>query len=195
MIIWINGAFGAGKTQTAYELNRRIADSFVYDPENAGFYIRENLPKNLKVGDFQNFPMWREINYSMLKYIKDKYDGIVIVPMTICNEEYFNEIVVKLRNNGVVVKHFVLSASKETILRRLKSRGEGKNSWAAQQAERCIEGFNNSIFQEHIDTNNLSVDDVVNKIAELSGISLLPDGRSKVRKRVDCILTQIKNIR
>lgn len=24
MIIWINGAFGSGKTQTAFELNRRI---------------------------------------------------------------------------------------------------------------------------------------------------------------------------
>ena len=36
MVIWLNGAFGAGKTQTAYELHRRLPDSFVYDPENAG---------------------------------------------------------------------------------------------------------------------------------------------------------------
>ena len=32
MIIWLNGAFGAGKTQTAWELRRRMADAYVYDP-------------------------------------------------------------------------------------------------------------------------------------------------------------------
>ena len=40
MIIWLNGAFGAGKTQTAYELHRRLPGSYVYDPENAGFFMR-----------------------------------------------------------------------------------------------------------------------------------------------------------
>ena len=47
MIIWLNGAFGAGKTQTAYELRRRLPGSYVYDPENAGFFIRDNLPPGL----------------------------------------------------------------------------------------------------------------------------------------------------
>lgn len=40
MIIWINGAFGSGKTNTAYELKRRIPNAFVYDPEEAGFLVR-----------------------------------------------------------------------------------------------------------------------------------------------------------
>lgn len=48
MIIWINGAFGAGKTQTAYELNRRIENSFVYDPENIGFFINKSMPPSTK---------------------------------------------------------------------------------------------------------------------------------------------------
>ena len=57
MIIWLNGAFGAGKTQTAYELRRRLPGSYVYDPENAGFFIRDNLPPGLGLDDFQDFPM------------------------------------------------------------------------------------------------------------------------------------------
>ena len=44
MIIGINGAFGAGKTQAAYELQRRHKDAYVYDPENLGFFIRSNIP-------------------------------------------------------------------------------------------------------------------------------------------------------
>lgn len=39
MIIWINGAFGSGKTQTSYELQRRIPNSVVYDPEKIGFLL------------------------------------------------------------------------------------------------------------------------------------------------------------
>ena len=49
MIVWLNGAFGAGKTQTAYELRRRLPGSYVYDPENAGFFIRDNLPDRKSV--------------------------------------------------------------------------------------------------------------------------------------------------
>lgn len=38
-----NEVFGSGKTQTSYELNRRIPNSFVYDPENLGFFIKAML--------------------------------------------------------------------------------------------------------------------------------------------------------
>ena len=37
MIVWINGAFGAGKTLTAGEIHRRLPDSVVYDPEDVGY--------------------------------------------------------------------------------------------------------------------------------------------------------------
>ncbi|WP_353095654.1 hypothetical protein [Tissierella praeacuta] len=45
MIIWLNGAFGSGKTTCAFELSRRFPNSFVYDPENIGYFIRNNTPK------------------------------------------------------------------------------------------------------------------------------------------------------
>jgi uridine kinase len=41
LIIWLNGAFGAGKTTAAFELCRRLPDSFVYDPENVGFFPKK----------------------------------------------------------------------------------------------------------------------------------------------------------
>jgi deoxyadenosine/deoxycytidine kinase len=33
MLIWLNGPFGVGKTQTAHELSRRLPTSVVCDPE------------------------------------------------------------------------------------------------------------------------------------------------------------------
>lgn len=195
MIIWINGAFGSGKTQTAFELHRRIPHSYVYDPENVGYFIRKNIPKEMSKPDFQDHPMWREFNYKMLKNINDQYDGTVIVPMTLVDPHYFAEIVGQLRNDGVIVNHFALCASKETLLKRLKSRGEGKTSWAAQQIDRCREGLANPIFQHHLDTDQMTTEDVVAHIASILNISLLPDRRGSFRKKLDRIKTQLKHIR
>lgn len=195
MIIWINGAFGSGKTQTAFELHRRIPNSYVYDAENAGFFIRNNLPREIHTGDFQNYKMWREFNCSMLEYINSHYNGTIIVPMTIADPLFFEEIVGKLRNDEVNINHFVLSASKETLLRRLRSRGEGKNSWAAQQIDRCITGLSNKIFDYHIDTENKAIEDVVLEIASISNIVLLPENKGKLRKIYNRIKTQLQHVR
>ncbi len=44
MIIWINGAFGAGKTALAEELHRRLPDAVLYNPEDVGLdVLRERL--------------------------------------------------------------------------------------------------------------------------------------------------------
>ncbi|WP_199614350.1 AAA family ATPase [Paenibacillus alkalitolerans] len=195
MIIWINGAFGSGKTQTSYELHRRIPDSFVFDPENAGYYIRKNIPQQAKKDDFQDFPMWREFNYSMIKYIDSEYTGTIIVPMTVVNPQYFDEIAGRLRNDGVTVHHFALCASKETLLRRLRSRGDGESSWAAQQIDRCIEGLSNEIFRHHLDTEHTSIESNAETIASMLNISLQPDDRGIVKKKIDRWKTQMQHVR
>lgn len=195
MIIWINGAFGSGKTQTASELHRRIPNSFLFDPENAGYYIRKNVPKQITKPDFQDYPMWRDFNYAMLKHIDREYDGIVIVPMTVVNPSYFEETVGRLRKDGIVVNHFALCASKEVLLKRLRGRGDGKHSWPAQQIDRCIEGLADSRFARHLDTDHASIEQNAETIASALQIKLLPDDRSKLRKGFDRISTQIRHIR
>lgn len=195
MIIWVNGAFGAGKTQTAHELQRRIPHSFIYDPENAGYFIRKNVPEGIKKGDFQDYPMWREVNYGMIKHIVEQYDGTLIIPMTIVNPQYFDDIVGRLRRDGVIIHHFALCAARETLLKRLRSRGENERSWAAQQIERCIEGLSLPVFERHMDTDAMTTSEVVEAIAAALNIRLLPDNRGKLRKRYDRIKTQVGHIR
>jgi len=194
MIIWINGAFGSGKTQTSYELHRRIPNSVVFDPEKTGFFINKNIPKEISKQDFQDFSIWRELNYTTLKYIDSEYNGIIIVPMTIVNPQYFEEIVTKLRNDGVIVNHFVLCASKETLIKRLRSRGERKNSWGAKQIERCIKGLSNDIFKHRIETDQMSIENVAETIASMLDISLLDDNRNKLSKRLDRIKIHVKQM-
>ena len=154
MIIWINGAFGAGKTQTAYTLQRRMPDAYVYDPENAGCFIRKNLPPALHTDDFQNYPMWRAVTLEMLTYLAKHHAGDIIVPMTITNRAYYEEIIGTL-SKEYALQHYILYAQEETIRRRLASRLEGKQSWAALQTGRCLRAFDTEITEERIDTDHL----------------------------------------
>ena len=170
MIVWINGAFGAGKTETANALHQRVPNSFVYDPENAGYYIRASLPEELQLDDFQYHPEWREINYTMLSKMERSYSGLTIVPMTLVNPEYYEEIIGRLRADGVIVQHFTLRVSREVLLQRLAQRGDGPESWPAKQIERCMEGFSSSIFEQYIDTDEITTDQVVNRIVDLAGL-------------------------
>ncbi|MDO3412503.1 AAA family ATPase [Saccharibacillus sp. CPCC 101409] len=172
MIVWINGAFGTGKTTTAYELHRRIPGSFVYDPEEVGYFIRKNSPVSVHKSDFQDYPLWRETNLSMLGMIEREHPGVVIVPMTLVKPQYFREIVGALRAEGVEVRHFALLARRETLLQRLKGRGDGSDSWPAQQIDRCLEALSAEAFGMHLHTDEMTPDDVVERIAAECGIEL-----------------------
>jgi len=193
MIVWINGAFGAGKTTTAFELHRRIPSSFVYDPENVGYFIRKNAPEQFSKGDFQDIPLWRQMNYEMLAMLLRQYDGIIIVPMTVVNKEYHDEIIGKLIKNGFDVRHYILYASEETIIKRLKKRSIGKpDDFGIQSIKRCLYSFDNIIADTKIMTDNKSVDDVVTEIAKMCNVPLVVGKRTLLRKLTNRIFAKIR---
>ena len=109
MIIWINGSFGVGKTTLAEILKDKIDDAIVYDPEEVGYFLQKILHKI--EGDFQDNELWRKLNYEILKYLSGNYKTI-IVPMTITNSDYYEEIVGKLQKDGIKIKDFILMATK-----------------------------------------------------------------------------------
>ncbi len=181
-IIWINGAFGSGKTTVAYTLHRRLTHSFVFDPEQAGYYLRKNQPAPLCLSNFQDEPLWRQINFAMLRNIAFHYSGIILVPMTLVCPDYFHEFVTSLRNIGIPVHHFVLAANEKTLRTRLHKRLEGRHSWAAQQIPLCLTGFENPVFYPQIKTDGRSVDAIVEEIASQAGLTLIPSKTSVVRR-------------
>ena len=198
MIIWLNGAFGAGKTTAAYELHRRLAGSLVYDPEEVGYFLRRSAPC-FRTPDFQDLPLWRALNYELLREIDAENPGDVIVPMTLVNAQYYHEIVVRLQSEGVCVRHFILYASRETILKRLRRRSLGllrREGFAVAAIDRCLHAFDtDAIPGMRIDTDRMSVSQVVETVAERCEIALQPDSRSVARRSLDRLGVWLRHIR
>ncbi|MFF3711338.1 AAA family ATPase [Streptomyces phaeochromogenes] len=208
MLLWINGPFGGGKTQTAYELQRRLPGSVVCDPEHAGFGLRRMLPPELR-GNFQDLASWRQGVVEVLDLALAKHDGVVIAPMTVTDFGYFDETVGLLREKGHDVRHFTLLAERETVLKRLRERGFGRllqyvagkdaplrrESWAVEQLDHCLERLREPEFAEHLWTDHTTVARTADRIAVLAGLTLAPNKDGALRGRLRRSWTSARHIR
>ncbi len=158
MILWLNGAFGAGKTSVAEALCRCLPNAFLYDPENVGQFLRQNLPRPLCAKeDFQDDPLWRQFNAAMLARLA-AHDGWVVVPMTVTNPQYWGELTALLQEQDLCT--FLLWAQPDTLKARLTGRGEDACSWPVQQISRCCKGLKNMPGQV-ISTDEKTVEQVM----------------------------------
>ncbi|MFK0170901.1 AAA family ATPase [Streptomyces sp. NPDC090306] len=208
MLLWINGPFGGGKTQTAYELRRRLPGSVVCDPEHAGFGLRRMLPPELR-GDFQDLASWRQGVVEVLDLALTGQDGVVIVPMTVTDPDCFAQTVGRLRELGHDVRHFTLLAQRETVLRRLRERGLGflvprplrrtsvprRDSWAVERLDHCLERLREPEFAEHLWTDGSTVPKTADRIAVLAGLTLRPNREGAPRTRLRQIRVALRHIR
>lgn len=197
MVVWINGPFGGGKTQTAHELRRRLAGSIICDPELLGFGLNRMLPAALR-GDFQDLEAWRHGVYEVLNLTLKGSTGPVIVPMTVVEPRYFRETVGRLRDEGRDVRHFALLAQRSTMLRRLRKRGLGHavdliaGEGAALRTERfavsrldlCLDRLQEPEFAEQVWTDHLTIAQVADHIADSAGLSLTPNNDSRLGSRL-----------
>ncbi|MCF4136561.1 NUDIX domain-containing protein [Streptomyces sp. Tue 6430] len=117
-VVWINGAFGAGKTTAARELIDLIPNSTLFDPEDVGAALTHLLPpKRLaEVGDFQDLPIWRRLVIDTAAALLGELGGTLVVPMTLLRQEYRDEIFGGLAARRIAVRHVLLTPA-ETILR------------------------------------------------------------------------------
>lgn len=137
MIIWVNGAFGAGKTTAAREMLDLIPESTLYDPGAVGGCLRQLLPEKQlqEVTDYQELPIWRRLVVETAVCLLNEVGGVLVTPMTLLRQEYRDEIFGGLASRGIDVRHVVLDPG-ETILReRITTRDEyPDNAEAGAQA-------------------------------------------------------------
>jgi len=120
VIVWLDGAFGAGKTTLASELHRRLPDALPFDPEHVGFVLRQWVP--VPSGDFQDLPLWRSLTAEFAIGLDREYGRHVITPMTLVDAGHRAEIFGLLETAGVPLLHVFLDVAPEELRRRISAQ-------------------------------------------------------------------------
>ena len=162
-VIWLNGAFGVGKTTVARALAAELPGALMVDPEDIGRMLRRIIPAADRTCDFQDIPSWRRLTVATIESLLRDHPRPLVVPMTVVDPAYFDETVGRLRRDGVAVHHFTLAASPTTIRRRLLWRlsAPWATRWALHRIPRCASALQSPLFATHIDAENRSVPDIV----------------------------------
>lgn len=169
MIIMINGAFGVGKTSVAQKLVDKIPNSMIYNPEEIGVMLKNIIPDNMKMlnedtDNFQDLEMWRKLVVRVAEELISKYKKTLIVPITINRIDYFNYIYNGFKIIDEQVLHYCLGASLSVIKNRLIQRGNCKGTLVYDKLNEDLDDFENIFSKYYIDTDNKSLNDVVDII-------------------------------
>ena len=138
MILWLNGPYGVGKSTLAEALRAMRPDSMIFDAEQVGNAIRDNLPERCFHETFEEYEMWLDVCVGLLMEASCACSGPVLVPMTLKLPQSLR-MFVRLKDAGVEVRHILLTADEDEILRRIMARGEEENSWCARHIRSCME--------------------------------------------------------
>ncbi|MFF9127894.1 AAA family ATPase [Streptomyces sp. NPDC014889] len=145
MIVWINGAFGSGKSTLVEELRPRWPEALVFDPEMIGFVLREIV--EVPTGDFQDLRQWRRQVANMAAGLVEEYQRPLLVPMTLVNPAYLDEILDALKAEGVNIHHFFLKVPADVLVKRIESRSftpddpdkdEQVRAWCKSKIPSCL---------------------------------------------------------
>jgi hypothetical protein len=166
MIVFLNGAFGVGKTTVAERLGERIPNSLLFDAEEVGYFLRKVVAPVEQPDDFQHLPMWRTLTITTARWLQERYGRALIMPMTIWRTAYFEEVIGSLRAFEPALHHFCLTATEQTLVERLRGRGDKPETlaWCMEQDRHCLAAFRSPAFAEQIATDGKTPDTLVEEI-------------------------------
>lgn len=168
MIFWLNGAYGVGKTTVSEKLKELLYNAHIFDPELVGNGVRDNYPDALFRETFEEYPVWLEANYRILKDLYENYDGDIIAPMTLIREGSYENMIKRLMDDGIPVRYIYLDADYETLYDRMVGNGrETEDSWCVGHIPVCLKVQEEDRFAVHVNTVGRSPEDIAREIADL----------------------------
>ncbi|WP_328654471.1 tunicamycin resistance protein [Micromonospora sp. NBC_00330] len=144
-VIWINGAFGAGKTTLSQQLTTDDPRLLMFDAELPGFMLREIVPPPAS-GDFQDLRVWRRSVADTATALLEEYGRTLVVPMTVVVPSYLDEIFGRLRAHEVLVDYFFIDVPTDVLRTRIAAqsvwpddpdRDAQVRAWRLEQVARC----------------------------------------------------------
>ena len=166
MIVWLHGAFGAGKSSVAAELHRRRPDLVPYDPEVVGYLLRRSLP--VPTGDFQDLPEWRALVVAAGAVLDADGQRTVLAPMTLLREEYAREVFTGLADRGVQVRHVLLDVAEGELTRRIRADAAepGALDWRLERVPAYAHArpWLTALADRVVDTTALTVEQVADAV-------------------------------
>ena len=159
MILWISGAYGVGKSALAKAMAEKMEHALLFDAEEVGNAVRENYPNCPWGSIFEDYPLWRQFCYLLLKDIHEKFHRDILVPMTLVRKESY-QIIEKLNQDGIPTHLIILEASHQTIHDRILMRGEEEGCWCIENIEMARAG-SAALRGVHIRTDNRTVDELM----------------------------------
>lgn len=166
MIIWISGAYGVGKSTLAEELENRMENAMIFDAEAVGNAVRDNYPNKPYGLIFEDYPLWCDFCYRLIKDICHTCGKDILIPMTLVRQSSYVDILERLRADGIVVKFIILEAAYRTVHDRILARGEEEDCWCIkniEMARACTKAVAGGI---HITTDNRSVSEIADAVLE-----------------------------
>lgn len=153
MIVFINGAFGVGKTSVARALRTRLPRSIVYDPELIGIALQ----RITRVADFQDLRLWRRLTILAIRALH-RLRPNVIVPMAFSNPDYLHEILSALPD----ARHFCLVAPVEVVHARIRTRRLAPRdlAWQLRRASECCAVHGDAAFATQVDASVRTVEEI-----------------------------------
>ena len=141
-IVWLNGAFGVGKTTVARLL---ATERTLVDPERIGFVLRR-LPF-WRQRDYQTIGLWRTLTVRRVR--RAARTGPVVVPMTIVDRE----VLAELRRGLPDMRMVVLDAPADLIAARARDDAADPHAaqWRLENLDRCVTALADPAFGPHLD--------------------------------------------
>ncbi|MCC3763265.1 AAA family ATPase [Glycomyces sp. TRM65418] len=119
MIVWLNGAFGAGKTTTARLLEDALP-ARLFDAEHIGFLLRPIIG-DIPHQDFKEWPPWRALTVETARHLLDFVGGTLVIPQSVLQHHYWTELMDGFARHDIPVHAFTLHADRDAFHTRVEA--------------------------------------------------------------------------
>ena len=167
MIVWINGAYGVGKSTIAAALVKHRPGALLYDPEPLGYFLRDLVRPAERSQDYQELAIFAPVVIEVARQLHMTYGRDLVMSLGVWQPGQAAQIREGLEQIDQV-RHYTLTASRSTINKRLMYRGDGQQAmrWIHERLDDAIESLSSPAFSVQIPTDNLAPSQVIERIIE-----------------------------